>query len=266
LEALRPGLAADTRFHLRHETYNLDCEDEIIEWIAAGRVGVVAFNDHMTGTIKVRHRPDKMRKMVERSGLDAPAFDALVDRVYGRAGEVPGSIARIAAAAQTAGVPAMSHDDTTVEQRRWFAALGVGISEFPMTEAVARMAIAEGAPTVFGAPNVLRGGSHTGCPNAAEMSVRGWCSVLASDYFYPALLQAPFILARDHAMSISAAWRLVSENAARAVRLDDRGVIADGRRADLVLVDAPEGRPARVVATIANGALVHLSDGSRLSH
>lgn len=264
IERLRPRLAADTRFHLRHETYNLDDEDEILGWIGEGRVGVVAFNDHMTGTIKVRHRPEKMAKMVERSGLSAVEFDRLVDRVSARGDEVPASIARIAAAAEAAGVPAMSHDDMTIEQRRWFAALGVAVAEFPMTEAVAEAAISDGAPTVFGAPNVLRGGSHTGCPDAADMALRGWASVLASDYYYPAMLQAPFILAQKHGMPLARAWALVSSNAAGAVGLADRGCIEEGARADLVLVEAVEGEQARVVATIADGRLVHLAEGGRL--
>jgi alpha-D-ribose 1-methylphosphonate 5-triphosphate diphosphatase len=265
IEKLRPQLAADTRVHLRHETYNLDGEDEILSWIAERRVGVVAFNDHMTGTIKVRHRPDKMAKMVERSGLDPKAFHALVERTAARAGEVPASISRLAAAAAAAGIPAMSHDDMTIEQRRWFASLGVAIAEFPLTEAVAEGAVADGAPTVFGAPNVLRGGSHTGCPDAAEMVCRGWCTILASDYFYPALLQAPFILARKHGVPLEKAWPLVSSNAAAAVGLTDRGIIADGKRADLILVEAPQAGPARVVATIADGRLVHLADGTRVA-
>lgn len=265
VERLAPRLVADTRFHLRHETYNLDGEDEIISWIRERRVGVVAFNDHMTGTIKVRNRPDKMRKMVERSGLDASAFDALIDQVAARAGEVPASIARIAAAAVAAGVPAMSHDDMSIEQRRWYDGLGVQVAEFPIEAAVAEAAAAAGTPTVFGAPNVLRGGSHTGCPDAAEMAARGWCSVLASDYYYPALLEAPFILERRHGIPFSQAWRLVSLNAARAVGLEDRGVIAEGMRGDVIAVEPSAEGFARVVATIAGGRLVHLADGARLS-
>lgn len=264
IERLRPRLAADTHCHLRHETYNLDGEQEIAGWIAERRISVIAFNDHLSGTIKVRHRPEKMAKMVERSGLSAADFDALVDRVARRSDEVPASIARLAAAAKAVGIPAMSHDDMSIEQRRWFAGHGVAVAEFPLTEDVAEAAVADGAPTVFGAPNVLRGGSHTGCPDAAEMAQRGWCSVLASDYFYPALLQAPFILGRKHGIPLADAWALVSTNAAAAVGLSDRGRIAEGARADLVLVDADGEGPARAIATIANGRLVHLADGGRL--
>lgn len=264
IERLRPRFAADTHCHLRHETYNLEGEDELLAWIADRRLGAVAFNDHLSGTIKVRHRPEKMAKMVERTGLTVVAFEALVERIAGRSAEVPGSITRLAAAARQAGVPAMSHDDMSIEQRRWFAALGVAIAEFPLTESVAEAAVAGGAPTVFGAPNVLRGGSHTGCPDAAEMVQRGCCSVLASDYFYPAMLQAPFILGRKHAIPLPVAWALVSTNAAEAVGLRDRGRIAEGARADLVVVEAEAHGLARAVATIANGRLVHLADGARL--
>ncbi|MEZ5855743.1 MAG: alpha-D-ribose 1-methylphosphonate 5-triphosphate diphosphatase [Hyphomicrobiaceae bacterium] len=264
LELLQPHLATDTRFHLRHETFNLEGEGEIIDWLADRRVGVIAFNDHMTGTIKVRHRPDKMAKMVERSGLDAKAFDALVERVAARASEVPASISRLAAAAKAAGVPAMSHDDMDIAQRRWFASLGVDVAEFPLTDEVAEAAAGDGVPIVFGAPNVVRGGSHTGCPDAADMVRRGWCSVLASDYYYPSLLQAPFILRQTWGVGLETAWALVSRNAAGAVGLADRGSIEEGLRADLVLVEVAQERPAKAVATITDGRLVHLADGSRL--
>ena len=97
IERLRPELGADTRFHLRHETFNLDAEAEIVDWLAQGRIGALAFNDHTEGTLKARHRPDKVGKMVERSGLSAEAFAELVERVYARKSEVAGSIARLAA-------------------------------------------------------------------------------------------------------------------------------------------------------------------------
>ncbi len=86
----------------------------------------------------------------------------------------------------------------------------------------------------------------------------GLCTILASDYYYPALALAPFLLARRGAASFAAAWRLVSQGPAEALGLNDRGVIAPGKRADIVLVeDAPQ---PRVVATIAAGRLVHLAD------
>ncbi|MBN9471127.1 MAG: alpha-D-ribose 1-methylphosphonate 5-triphosphate diphosphatase [Bosea sp.] len=258
IERLAPELGADTRFHLRHETYNLDAEPEILAWLAAGRVGLLAFNDHMEGTLKSRSRPDKVGKMVERTGLSHEDFMLLVENVHSRRDEVPASIARLAAAARAAGVPAFSHDDMTPQMRRWYRDLGVSVAEFPIDEETTREAAAHGEPIVFGAPNVVRGGSHTGCPAAEEMVRQGLCTILASDYYYPALPLAPFILAERGAASFEAAWKLVSQGPAEALGLFDRGVIAPGKRADLVLV-AAEPQP-RIIATIAGGRLVHLVD------
>ncbi|MDP3320296.1 MAG: alpha-D-ribose 1-methylphosphonate 5-triphosphate diphosphatase, partial [Bosea sp. (in: a-proteobacteria)] len=255
---LQPELGADTRFHLRHETFNLDAEPQILAWLAEGRVGILAFNDHTEGTLKTRHRPDKIGKMVERTGLSTEAFMALVETVYARKPEVEGSIERLAAAARAAGVPMFSHDDMTPDMRAWYRLLGVAVAEFPIDEATARAAAAHGEAIVFGAPNVVRGGSHTGCPSAEEMVRAGLCTILASDYYYPALSLAPFLLARRGAASFADAWALVSRAPARALGLDDRGVIAPGKRADLVLVE--EGPHPRIVATIAAGRLVHLAD------
>lgn len=258
IERLAPELGADTRFHLRHETYNLDAEPEILAWLAAGRVGLLAFNDHMEGTLKSRSRPDKVGKMVERTGLSHEDFMLLVENVHSRRDEVPASIARLAAAARAAGVPALSHDDMTPQMRRWYRDLGVSVAEFPIDEETTREAAAHGEPIVFGAPNVVRGGSHTGCPAAEEMVRQGLCTILASDYYYPALPLAPFILAERGAASFEAAWKLVSQGPAEALGLGDRGVIAPGKRADIVLI-AAEPQP-RIVATIAGGLLVHLVD------
>lgn len=258
VERLRPELGADTRFHLRHETFNLDAEPQILDWLAQGRIGVLAFNDHTEGTLKTRHRPDKVGKMVERSGLSADAFAALVEEVYARKPEVAGSIARLARAAVAAGVPMLSHDDMSPQMRRDFRGLGVTVAEFPIDEATAREAASKGEPIVFGAPNVVRGGSHTGCPAAEDMVRAGLCTILASDYYYPALLHAPFLLAQRGAATLPQAWDLVSRAPAQALGLGDRGVIAPGRRADLVLVEP--GPQPRLIATIVAGRLVHLAD------
>ena len=181
-EELRPRLAADTRIHLRHETFNLAAESESTAWIGDGRIDLLAFNDHLSGTVKVRNRPDKIAVMIERCGIGHEAFQRLIDETYARASEVPASIARLAAACRQTGLPMLSHDDMRPSERRQYHALGCRIAEFPIDVATAAAAAECGDWIVFGAPNVVRGGSHTGCPSAAEMVRHGLCSVLASDY------------------------------------------------------------------------------------
>jgi alpha-D-ribose 1-methylphosphonate 5-triphosphate diphosphatase len=150
-----------------------------------------------------------------------------------------------------------SHDDDSIGARDMFRELGARICEFPMAEAVAEAARAAGDAVVMGSPNVVRGRSHLGWASAARLAEAGLCTVLASDYFYPAMLRAPFILAARGVLDLAAAWRLVSANPAAACGLADRGIIATGRRADLLLVAAEAGRP-RLVATIAAGRIAWL--------
>ncbi len=265
IESLKPSLAADTRFHLRHETYNLDAEQQIGEWLAAGRIDLFAFNDHMDITTALRNKPRKRATMVERTGLSDEAFDRLVERVASRASEVPGSIARLAAIARTAGTRMLSHDDKTPEERKAFRAQGIAIAEFPVNEETAREAAAGGDAIVYGAPNIVRGGSHTGWTKASDMIAKGLCSVLASDYYYPAQLLAAFRLAADRVLPLAQAWNLISAAPARAAGLSDRGQLVQGRRADLVIVDDAVPLRPRIVAVMAGGRIVHLSEADRLT-
>ena len=264
LDLFKRKSLVDHRLHLRQEVYNLDAEEEIAEWIAGGRIDLLAFNDHLTGTIKVRHRADEMRDMIRRSGLAEADFMELVNRLAAREQDVTSSIERLAKAAQRAGVQMMSHDDLTIADRTRFRELGAHISEFPVCESVAAAAIASGDVTVFGAPNVLRGGSHTGCPSAADMVQKGQCSILASDYYYPSLLHAPFVLEERNGVDLPAAWELVSRAPAMAAGLTDRGVIAQGMRGDLILVERRGPLDVSVVCAISNGRLVYLIDAERL--
>ncbi len=262
MEKLRPRLRADTRFHLRHETFNLDAEPEVTDWIGARRIGMLAFNNHVPELDT--SQPAKVARMAERSGMPLEAFRTLVARVNARAADVPGSIERLAACARAQDVPLLSHDDESPEQRRRFRTLGCRVAEFPTTLETAQEAAASGDDIVLGAPNVVRGGSHIGWINARDMIARGLCSILASDYYYPAPINAAFKLAAESVKPLAEAWALVSETPAAAVGLDDRGVIAAGRRADMILVDPNDGRP-EVVAVVAAGRIAHLTDAARIA-
>jgi alpha-D-ribose 1-methylphosphonate 5-triphosphate diphosphatase len=265
IETLRPRLNADTRFHLRHETYNLDAEPTIKQWLAEGRIDLLAFNDHMDGTVANMDKPEKRQRMVDRTGLSSSAFDRLVSDVMSRADAVPASIAGLAEAARAANVRMLSHDDDTPATRKALRAQGITIAEFPINEETAREAKDGGDFIVFGAPNVVRGGSHTGWTKAADMIAAGLCSVLASDYYYPAPLLAAFRLAADGIVPLQHAWSLISAAPAAAAGLSDRGRLATGCRADIVLIDDAIPLRPRVVAVIAAGQLVHLTEANRLT-
>ncbi|MCY3755130.1 MAG: alpha-D-ribose 1-methylphosphonate 5-triphosphate diphosphatase [Alphaproteobacteria bacterium] len=260
LEALEGRLVVDTRLHLRIETYNLGAIDELCGWMDEGKVDLLAFNDHFEEIYEQCRDAEKIGKYAERAGLAHDAFLDLLEEVRKGAPEVPAAMRRVAAAAEAAGVVRLAHDEEALDDRSFYRSLGALISEFPEIVAVAREAVQAGEAVVFGAPNVLRGGSHTGSPNAADMVREGLCTVLASDYYYPAMLLAPFRLAEDGVLPLEEAWPLVSANPARAAGLDDRGTLAEGARADILLVD-PSGPVPRPAAALAGGRLLRFGIG-----
>lgn len=255
LDAARPVLGCDTRVHLRFEAWNLDALDLAIDDIGRGRVHLLAFNDHTPAILRKIRDPVAGAKFSDRAGMSLDAFRALADRIATLGAGVKAGRARLAAAARAAGLPMASHDDESVAMRDAFRALGARICEFPVTEEVARAARAAGDHVAMGCPNVVRGRSHLGWASAAALAEADICRVLTSDYFYPSMLHAAFALAARGVLDLAAAWRLVSANPAAATGLADRGRIAAGARADLVLVD-PAPAP-RVVATIAGGRIAY---------
>jgi alpha-D-ribose 1-methylphosphonate 5-triphosphate diphosphatase len=265
IEALKPQLAADTRYHLRFETFNFDAEPEARGWLDEGKIDALAFNDHMLAPDYAKRPPSKIGTMIDRTGLSREDFFKLVESLQGRANEVPDLIARMAKSANASGVPLLSHDDSSPEQRQWFRSLGCRVCEFPMNMETAQDAAKGGDAIVFGSPNIVRGKSHIGWVSARDMVARGLCSILASDYYYPAPLVAAFKLAEADVLPLAKAWELVSGTPARAMNLADRGSIAPDKRADLILVDAAVPERPRVVAVLVAGRIVHFTEPQRLS-
>lgn len=138
--------------------------------------------------------------------------------------------------AHTHGVALATHDDTTIEHVDEAHALGASMSEFPTTLAAAQRARALGLCTVMGAPNVIRGGSHSGNVSAMALAQAGVLDALSSDYVPASLLSAAWKLVHEAGYALPQAVQVVSRHPARSVGLADRGEIAVGLRADLVRV------------------------------
>ena len=250
---------ADKRVHLRFENHNLEAVDEVIGWLHSGQVDFLAFNDHLPGIARKLDDHGRVAKYAERAGVSVSRFREILETSRKRGAEVAAAVQRLSEAAALREVPMASHDDTSPEERRRYQSMGCRIAEFPMGRKAALAARELDNAVIMGAPNVVRGGSHINCVRAADMVGEGICTVLASDYFYPALLAAPFLLAKAGIAPLAEAWRLVSRNPARAAGLGDRGDIATGQRADLILVDDSQPAMPRVVATIVRGQARHVS-------
>ncbi|AXV77867.1 MULTISPECIES: alpha-D-ribose 1-methylphosphonate 5-triphosphate diphosphatase [Ralstonia solanacearum species complex] len=257
LERMRGRLGADHRVHLRFELHHVDGVDHALAWMASGHVHFLAFNDHLPVMRRKLGDTRKLGQYADRAECDADTFRDRLEAAAGNAQAIDTIVERLSRTARRHGIRMASHDDPDVATRAAFRVHGCDVAEFPLTEAVARAARAQGGHIVFGAPNVLRGGSHVGAPDAAAMVAAGLGTVLASDYYYPALLTAPFRLAERGAATLPQAWSLVSGNPARAAGLADRGALAPGLRADAIVVDDRQPGLPRVVAAIVGGRLRH---------
>jgi len=282
LETLAPRFTVENRVQLRWETFCFEALPLIDRALQGSLLPALAFNDHTTmgvlhpdcplQTRPFDHDPalpvvdmdspafaHKMESRAKRAGLATADFVALTKAMWERRAEVPGVIADAGARAQAAGAPMLSHDDSQQETRDFYRGHGARISEFPMNATVAQAARGSGDWIVFGAPNAARGGSHLGSPGAADMVAAGLCDILASDYYYPAMLSAVARLRTDGCGTLSELWKLVAANPAAALGLSDRGEIAAGRRADLVLLDWPEGGHPAVRRCFAQGRTAYLA-------
>ncbi|NLS03036.1 alpha-D-ribose 1-methylphosphonate 5-triphosphate diphosphatase [Rhizobium sp. P32RR-XVIII] len=276
LDALTPRLTADNRVQLRWETFCFEAVDLIREALSGPRLPSVAFNDHTSmatlhPSVPLQERPFDLDPVFPAVDPETPAFAAkmaerakrakipvsdmvsLVRDMWERRPQVPGVIEAVAALSRAAGAPMLSHDDSQIETRDFFRARGARITEFPMNRRVAQAAREAGDFIVFGAPNATRGGSHLASIGAADMIREGLCDILASDYYYPAMLLGLARLKADGVGPLHALWPLVSGNPARASGLHDRGVIEVGKRADIVLVEWPEGAAPTVRRTWVAG-------------
>ncbi|WP_253913281.1 alpha-D-ribose 1-methylphosphonate 5-triphosphate diphosphatase [Pseudoruegeria sp. HB172150] len=280
LSDMAPRLAVENRVQLRWETFCLEAEDALADMLASGLTPSVAFNDHtsmglLAPDVRLQDRPfelspdfpvvdttsaefrRKMEKRAMRSDIPVDAFISLMLGVWERRPQVADGIARVAEKARAVGAPMLSHDDTQIETRDFYRGHGSRISEFPMNDTVTEAAREAGDWIVFGSPNVVRGGSHIGSPSAAEMVERGLCDILASDYYYPAVLAAVARLHAEERAPLHELWKLISTNAAAASGLTDRGEIATGKRADLVLVDWPDSAAPKIDMTLSAGRVAH---------
>ena len=286
VEANAERLTVDHRLQLRWETFAFEALP-LIERVArpgAQKPPAIAFNDHTSMTVRAFDVPvtdrafeqspefetapfddDRLKQRTagsaKRAGVSDDAYVELLEQVWSRRPEVDQTIRRVAEIGRAAGAPMLSHDDTREETRAYYRALGAGIAEFPMCEAVARRAKARGEAVVLGAPNAMRGGSHIGSLSAADMVEAGVCDVLASDYAYPAMLAAAGRLAAEKRADLWTVWSCVSDGPARALGLNDRGRIAVGLRADLVALDWPvaKGGAPAVRLTMSAGRIAYLS-------
>ena len=256
IEALRSwrGLV-DNRVHVRYEVTVEAAAPIVARLVEAGLVDLLSFMDHTPGQGQFR-TPESFAAYYQGAyAFDDAAVQALI--AGKRAGQVSAAarVRALAGLARERGVAMASHDDDSAEHVRAMRALGASISEFPIDLATASAARTAGLCTLFGAPNLVRGGSQSGNMRALDAVLAGACGALCSDYHPPSMIQAVLALPDLAGISLPAAVALATRAPAVAVGLMDRGQLEPGLRADLIAVRHSQG-VAQVERTWVAGRLV----------
>lgn len=249
-EARGKGLMrAEHLTHLRCEI----CTPDVIEVTEAfarkRQVHLMSLMDHTPGERQFRDVEKFLIYYRGKTTLTESELMQMVDRRRAEhaARSVPNR-RRLVEIAHAHGVALASHDDTTVEQVRELLADGVTIAEFPTTPEAARASHEAGIGVLMGAPNLVRGGSHSGNVAAEDLARDGTLDIFSSDYVPASLLQAAVELPRRvPGIALPQAIATVTDNPARAAGLADRGRIQQGLRADLVLVRSDDVPVVRAV-------------------
>lgn len=230
-------LRAEHRLHIRLELPAPNTRTLFEPLAGNPAVGLISLMDHTPGQRQWTDIEQARIYYCGKKGWSDEKFERSVrDQRELRERHAAPNRRHFVAYAKSRGIPLASHDDTLPEHVEEAHAAGVAISEFPTRVEAAAAARQRSMSIVMGAPNVVRGGSHSGNIAATELARQGLLDMLSSDYVPASLLLAAFRLVSTAAFTIPQAVATVSLNPARALGLTDRGEIAPGRRADLVQV------------------------------
>lgn len=238
-------LRADHRIHLRCEVIGPDVLDQLAAYDDHPLIGLVSLMDHapgqrQTADIEIWRR---LRREVDGQSEEeiAEAYARLTEasRTHG-----PRQRRAVADWARARGVALASHDDETEAHVQESAEIGCSIAEFPTTRVAAEACRAHGLAVLMGGPNLVRGRSSYGNITARDLAAAGLLDIISSDYVPASMLHGAFSLVEHvDGWDIPRAVATVTATPARHAGLDDRGVLAPGKRADLIRVRLIDGRP-----------------------
>ncbi|MEO0372338.1 MAG: alpha-D-ribose 1-methylphosphonate 5-triphosphate diphosphatase [Pseudomonadota bacterium] len=244
LAARAKGMFKISHFlHLRAEICSETLLEELASFEPEDRVGIVSLMDHTPGQRQFRDLSALKTYVAKKRGMNDADFAAHVENLLGlqkRFGQTheAGAVKE----AKRLGAVLASHDDTTAEHVATSARNGVGFAEFPTTLEAAQACRAHGISAMMGAPNLIRGGSHSGNVAAEDLAKAGLLDIVSSDYVPSALLLSAFYLARVWD-DLARATATVTRNPARAARLHDRGALQTGLRGDVLRVRVVDQTP-----------------------
>jgi alpha-D-ribose 1-methylphosphonate 5-triphosphate diphosphatase len=236
-------LRAEHRIHLRCEVSAPNVLEHYEEFVDDQSVGLLSLMDHAPGQRQFQTMEQYTLYYKVKRGLTDEQFNKFVERRQMQSATYSDKHRKfLANACRERNIAIASHDDATVDHVEESKGFGVSVAEFPTSMEAAAASHNANMGVLMGAPNVVRGKSHSGNIAARELAKNNVLDILSSDYVPFSLIYAPFVLADEvEDISLSNAVAMVSANPARQVGLQDRGRLEKGLRADFSRVHREAG-------------------------
>ena len=248
-------LHIDNLVHARYEITSFCSLPAIKELIDSGKVQLLSLMDHSPGQGQFRSLEQWKKYHLPVFKLSEEEALKIVDQQQEKKSRSQRYLEELVQYAKEHDILLASHDDDSSEKIDLLHDLGITIAEFPLNVETAAHARSKGMATGMGAPNVVRGRSQGGNISARELLDHGHCDFLCSDYHPTSMLQAAYAISAEMGWDLTKALACITSTPAGIARLDDRGEIAPGKLADLVVID--DENVAKVVMTLKGGIPVY---------
>lgn len=256
----RPDMRCDVRIHIRHEQANTEDHEELLDWIRKGRIDLLSLNNHLPLVGDEKSFERYIAGFKRRVSADLEEARQMVETFQSRLPLGAAQTREIAELCRARGVSLASHDNKSIKDTDESLQLGVRIAEFPMTTEIAKRFREEDVHVLMGSPNAVRGSSHVNAVGVRDALKAGAVDILCSDYHYPSLFKAPFLMAELGIVEFHQAWKMVSENPADAAGLAGRkGRLKEGMDADMLLVSGFSGLSHELKSVMVGAKMVHHS-------
>lgn len=250
--ANKKHLGVDNFIHARFELSSSDAVDPIKEVIDLGMVKLLSIMDHSPGQGQFKTLETFKTYYSNYYGLNDDEVQDVVDKKMNKDEE---KINDLISHAKKHNLTLLSHDDDCIEKLDGLLDLGIQISEFPLDLEVAKYAVSKGIATGMGAPNIVRGGSQSGNIAAIDLVREGVCKYLCSDYHPTSMLQAVYKMKEDSNLPLEKGFSMITSTPAKYANLQDRGEIASGKLADILVID--DTHIPKVVLTLKDGESIY---------
>jgi alpha-D-ribose 1-methylphosphonate 5-triphosphate diphosphatase len=258
IKSLAPDLLVRNRIHARYEILEQNAISLLADLLAENQVDLVSLMDHTPGQGQFRNADYLYEYYTKMAHLSREQVDELVARrITLRRQFDDGHVRELVQQCHAQSIPVASHDDDTQAKVEWVHAMGVQISEFPVTLEAAQTAHQLGMNVLMGAPNIIFGRSLSDNLSGRDAVAARCCDLIGSDYSPSSLLHAVFQLHRLNLGTLPALIDMITHRPAKVLGQDHRlGSITKGLKADLVLVDC-KGHAPRVIQTFVDGRQVY---------